>query len=95
LNPFTQYELPMNNSISCIKYIPGLKVLAVALNTTGIEFYNVSGNSVVYINRITTNTRVNLMAAAVNNSRLIFAEDYKISYIDYSAQNQTISTQFS
>lgn len=93
LNPFTQYELVNSMPISCIKYIPGVKILAVAMNTTGIDIYDIKGSNITFNRNIVTDTRVNSMMTAVNNSRLIFVEDYKVSYIDFSASNQTISGQ--
>ena len=92
LNFFTQYELPINYSISCIKYIPGVKILAVALNTSGIDFYDVIGTSIIYNRNIVTTGRVNSMVTAVNNSRLIFIEDYQVNMIDFS-KNQSYSAQ--
>lgn len=93
LNHFSHYELSVNSPISCIKYIEGMKILAVALNTTGIDFYDISGTSVVYSRSITTTNRVNSMVSAVNNSRLIYTEDYRVSVIDFSSRNDTYSAQ--
>ena len=93
LNYFSQVELITNGTISCIKYILGRNILAVALNTTGIDLYNISGTNVTFLRTINTSTRVNSMLTGVNNSRLIYAEDYTISVIDFNMNNQTYSTQ--
>lgn len=70
-----------------------MKILAVALNTSGIDFYDVIGTSIIYNRNIITAGRVNSMVTAVNNSRLIYTEDYQVNMIDFNSKNQTYSAQ--
>lgn len=76
-------------NISCIKYIEGYKVLAIAYVDTGIDLYDLTNSSVQFLDSMYTGTAVKEMFTMNYNSELVLIEQYKITSVDISKMSQT------